>query len=450
MRARPRRLVAGVAIVTALFGLYAAHLVRSLDTPEFKARVAQEASAVLGSRVLLGSVNISLLRGVRLAGVRVQNPPGFRGDLLSVEEARLSYELWPLLLGRVQVDELRLRKPVVTLASDSRGSFNYRKLSGLGPTPAKGTSAPTPASSLLKLVISKLSVDGARFAVMDAGGHSVLRLDGASLDSTVSVEAGVLTGNGKSSVDAVILANALFLKGVRAPVKITKERMSLGPLQAKLAEGAVTGDLGVDFKPEMRYGLQLSVSGASLATLIKEAGSTATLTGTLEARAKVEGTGDVTSMNGGGQAQVRDCRWPKPALFGALASILQIPELAEPRFDDCRVEFTLGGGQARTPVVSFKGPALELTGRGAMNLATSALDYDLTLALSPGLVAKAPGTIRSGFKTRPDGFGAIDFKVTGTTAAPKNDLAARFGRTLAIETAKERLLGRLFGKKKPQ
>lgn len=445
-----RRVAVLVLVGLAAFGLYAARVVRSLDTREFRTGLAREAGAAIGARVQLGSVDVSLLRGVSLGGVRVQNPPGFRGDLLSVEEARLSYELWPLLLGRVQVDELRLRKPVVTLASDARGSFNYRKLSGLGPPPAQGASAATPSSSLPKLVISKLSVDGARFAVMDAKGQSVLRLEGGALDSTVSVESGVLTGSGNSSVDSVSLANALFLKGVRAPLKITKERMSLGPLQAKLAGGAVMGDLRVDFKPEMRYGLQLSVSGASLAAMIKEAGSTATLTGTLGARAKVEGAGDVSTLIGGGQAQVRDCRWPKPALFGALASVLRIPELSEPRFDDCHVEFSLGGGQARTPVVSFKGPALELTGRGALNLVTSALDYDLTLALSPGLLEKAPGTIRSGFKTRPDGFGAIDFKVTGTTAAPKNDLAARFGKTLAIETAKDRLLGRLFGKKKPQ
>jgi hypothetical protein len=59
--------------------------------------------------------------------------------------------------------------------------------------------------------------------------------------------------------------------------------------------------------------------------------------------------------------------------------------------------------------------------------------------------------MRAAFKTRPDGFGTIPFKVTGTTAAPRADLASRFGRALAIEAAKEGLLGRLFGgRKKPQ
>ena len=114
------------------------------------------------------------------------------------------------------------------------------------------------------------------------------------------------------------------------------------------------------------------------------------------------------------------------------------------------MEFTLGGGQARTPVVSFKGPAIELTGQGVTNLVTSVVDYDLTLALSPSLLLKVPVTMRAGFKTRPDGFGSIPFKVTGTTAAPRADLASRVGQAMAIEAMKEGL-GRLFGpKKKPQ
>ena len=49
--------------------------------------------------------------------------------------------------------------------------------------------------------------------------------------------------------------------------------------------------------------------------------------------------------------------------------------------------------------------------------------------------------------TRADGFGTIAFKVTGTTAAPKTDLASRFGKAVAVEAAKEGL-GRLFGRKK--
>jgi uncharacterized protein involved in outer membrane biogenesis len=437
----------GLVVVVGL-GLYAAHLVRSLETPEFKARVAEQAGAAVGAKVQLESLDVSLLRGIRLGGIRIQNPPGFAGDLLAAEGAKLSYDPWSLLRGRIQVDELSLRKPIITLASDARGAFNYEKLASPAPAASKTPPPAAASSSLPKLVVSKLAVEGARFAVVDEKNLAVFRIEGASLESALAMESGVLTGTGKATVDSVVMADALFLKGVKAPLKLTKERMSLAPLDGRLAGGAVTGEIEVEFEPEMRYTLRFDAKGASVATLLKEAGSAQALTGNLQAKAKIEGTGGLLTVKGSGHAEIRDCRWPKAPLFGVLAAVLQIPELADPRFDDCRVEFTLGRGQARTPVVSFKGRALELTGSGVTNLVTSGVDYDLTLALSPGLLAKIPGApTRAAFKVRPDGFGTLAFKVTGTSLAPKTDIATRFGKAVAIEAAKEGL-GRFFRRQK--
>jgi hypothetical protein len=418
--------------------------------------VADQASAVVGAKVELESLDVSLLHGIQLGRMHIQNPQGFTGDLLAADGAKLSYDPWSLLHGSIKVDELSLRKPVITLASDARGTFNYEKLAG--PTPASSKagaasapSAPVPTAappSLPRLVVSKLAVDGARLAVVDDKNVGAFRIEGASLESGLAMEAGVLTGTGKATVDSVVLADALFLKGVRAPLKLTRERLSLAPLEAKLAGGAVKGEIRVDFKPDLRYALQITASGASVPTLLKEAGSAATLTGTLRANAKIEGTGGLLTVKGSGQVEIKDCKWPQAPLFGLLAAVLQVPDLADPRFDDCHVDFTLRGGQARTPVVSFKGPALELTGQGVTNLVTSMVDYDLTLGLSPGLLAKVPGgTTRAAFKTRADGFGTIAFKVTGTTTAPKADLATRFGKAVAIEAAKDGL-GRLLSRKK--
>jgi hypothetical protein len=194
------------------------------------------------------------------------------------------------------------------------------------------------------------------------------------------------------------------------------------------------------------YSLAFEAKGASVATLLKEAGSLSALAGNLAAKASFRGTGGLLTIKGEGRAEIRDCRWPNARLFAVLAGVLQTPELADPRFEECRVEFQVSGGQARTPVVSFKGPQVQLTGAGSMGLVTSVLDYRMNLALAPALVGRIPGTLRAAFKTRPDGFGAVDFKVTGTTEAPKTDLAQSVGTSVAIEAAKGGL-GRLFGRK---
>ncbi|HEX9258015.1 MAG TPA: hypothetical protein VF855_00660, partial [Acidimicrobiales bacterium] len=56
--------------------------------------------------------------------------------------------------------------------------------------------------------------------------------------------------------------------------------------------------------------------------------------------------------------------------------------------------------------------------------------------------------VRPAFRTRPDGFAEIDFRLTGTTAAPRTDLAERVAKGAvghAITDKVGRWLG--FGKK---
>jgi hypothetical protein len=145
--------------------------------------------------------------------------------------------------------------------------------------------------------------------------------------------------------------------------------------------------------------------------------------------------------------RVDSCQVQGQAVFLALAALLQLPDLAAPRFDECRMEFAIGGGVARTTVLRFTGRSLELTGQGTYGLATTALDYDMALAISPELLARVPGnTTRAAFERRDDGFGTISFGVTGTAAAPKVDLVSRLGASLATEALKEGVR-KLFRKK---
>jgi hypothetical protein len=84
------------------------------------------------------------------------------------------------------------------------------------------------------------------------------------------------------------------------------------------------------------------------------------------------------------------------------------------------------------------GDAVRLAGKGVLDLDTSALDYQMTLALAPRLFAKITRPeLRGAFATRGDGFAAIDFRLFGTTLAPKTDLLTRVGKAAATEAAKQ-------------
>jgi hypothetical protein len=183
--------------------------------------------------------------------------------------------------------------------------------------------------------------------------------------------------------------------------------------------------------------------------LLEEARSAAMVSGSLEARARFEGTGGLPTLRGRGQGRIAGCRVYGNRSLALLATLLSVRELASPELDECRAEFTQAGARLTTPVLVMKGKSVELTGHGSLNLETSAIDYDLTLALAPSLFAKVTRPeLRSAFRARPDGFAAIDFHLAGTTLEPKTDLLARLGRS-AAEGAVQGVLGRLFGKNKP-
>jgi uncharacterized protein involved in outer membrane biogenesis len=286
-------------------------------------------------------------------------------------------------------------------------------------------------------VVSKLGMAGGALTLADPNG-TFLRMDGLDFQTRLAVDAKGPVGHGDARVETIALAEALFLRNAKAPIAVSKAGLRLDPVSARLAGGPVKGRLRLDLLPEMRWSMDFEVEGAEVETLLQEAGAKPSLAGRLRASASFHGTAGMATAKGKGQARIESCRASGQAVFLALAALLQLPELGSPRFDDCRLEFELGGGVARTTVLSFKGPGVDLSGRGTVGLASTDLDYDLILGLSPELMSRIPGnTTRAAFKRREDGFGTLAFGVTGTAAAPKVDLVSRLGVSLATEALKE-------------
>jgi hypothetical protein len=445
------------ALATAAgYGLW---LVRWLETPEFQQALLQRVRGIAGTEVRVERVEVSLLSGVTLEGVGVANPPPFTGDMLTAEGFILRYRLWPLVHGRFEVERLALTRPQLAVVMDARGAFNYERLGGsrpAGPGPAEpaagGASAASPSAAPavvpLRIVLSQLAVQGGAVTVTDATRARLLALDGVAVRSAFDVEAGVATGRGDVDVRTIDVAQRLFVRDVKAPLTLTKDAFTLSPIRGRAAGGEVRGETTVRFQKGFHYAARLEVKGADVKKLLAEARSAAVASGRLEAEARFEGTGGLATLRGSGKGVVKDCRLNDNRSLTLVASVLGVPELADPDFDECRAEFTLAGSRVTTPVLSLKSRALELTGHGALNLDTGALDYDFTLALTPALFAKVTRPeLRPAFRTRPDGFAAIDFRLTGTTLAPKTDLLTRLGKAAATETVKG-MVGRLFGRKR--
>ena len=446
--------LAGLAVAGAL--AYGVWLVQWLKTPAFQEALLQRVRGFAGTDVRVKRVEVSLLSGVTLEGVGIANPPPFPGDLLTADGFVLRYSLWPLVRGRFEVQRLSLERPRLGVAMDSRGTFNYERLGGARvPAPStRGAAAPAEAAAAspsvvpLRVVLSRLSVDDGTVVFTDATRSTLLSVEGLGVRSAFAVDAGVATGKGTVNARTIDVAHRLFVRDVSAPLALTKESFTLSPVRGHAGGGEVQGETTVRFKSGFRYAARLEVKNAEVKRLLEEAHSAALVAGRLEAQAHFEGTGGLATLRGAGKGRITDCRVEHNRSLALVSALLGVPELASPDLDECRAEFTQAGARVTTPVLVLKGKALELTGHGSVNVETSVLDYDLTLALAPALFAKVTRPeLRAAFHTRADGFSAIDFRVTGTTLEPKTDIVGRLGRSAAESTVKS-MLGRFFGRKK--
>ena len=442
-----RALLAGVALVLVVVlaaAGYGVHLVGQLNTPAFQKALLAQASATAGADVRVKEMDISLLSGISLKGIAIANPAPFPGDFLTAEAFVLRYRLRPLLAGRVEVERLALERPRLALAMDARGGFNYERLGSAASTGAGKTPA---AAAPLRISLKQLAVEDASVVMTDHTKARLLTVEGADFRSAFEVEGGLARGSGKATIATVNLADLLFVRGVAAPLSMSKETVTLAPIRGRVAGGTATGDLTVHLKGGFRYVANLEVKGANVTTLLSEAKSAAGVSGTLAAKGTFEGSGGLSTMKGRGQGTIADCRVEHGRTLALVAGILQVPELASPAFDECRAEFTQSGIRLSTPVLRLVGKTVQLTGEGTVNLVTYGLDYQMSLALGPRLFAKVTRPeLRPAFRQRGDGFSTIDFRLYGTTLDPQTDLVSRIGKAAATEAVKDQL-NKLFKKK---
>jgi AsmA protein len=273
-----------------------AYFVSRLDTPELKESLLQQAKATLGTELKVKEMKISLLSGVTLKAIAVQNPAPFPGQLLTADAFVLRYRLMPLLAGRMEVERLALEKPALAIAMDTKGAFNYEKL---GRAAAKGApaapGATTATATPLRVVMKSLAVENGSIVMTDYAKARLMTVDAIDFKSAFEVTGGIALGAGQVTIGKGNFGDVLFVKNVRAPLSMSKEKLTLSPIKGDVAGGGISGDLNVDLKG-FRYTTQMTLKGASVKTLLEEARTTPFVTGTLSAAARFDGSGGLPTM----------------------------------------------------------------------------------------------------------------------------------------------------------
>ena len=405
---------------------------RYIQSPAFKDTLLSKARGALGADVKIDKFDVSVLSGITLGGVKIANPAGFAGNLLSADAFVLRYRLMPLLSKRVEIEQLSLDKPVVTLARNAKGEWNYDKLGGVSEPGTPSSSAP--ASVPLDVTLSKVAMTNGRVVMLDEAGQTLISLDDVNLTTSASLAGGKLSGNGKAGIENVTVANALFVHKLSTPVAISSEAVTLAPLDGTIAAGKISGSAGLRLTGGTAYLADVQVKDADIAKLIEEAGvKKKVLTGKLQLTTKIEGTGGLPTITGNGKASVTGGQVAEIPLLNTLATLFQINALRNLKFTECVLEYTIKNNVMQTPVIRMVAPDVQITGQGAVSLADYSLKHTMTIAFTTNSLSATPKEIRSLFTPRKDGMLTMDFKVWGPYDAPKTDLTDRLVKGAATK-----------------
>lgn len=422
-------LVILVVVVVLLVGgaLFMAN--RYVQSPEFKDTIASAATKALGSEVKFEEMQASLFEGVTLRGVTIANPPGFEGNLLTAGRFILRYDLMPLLRRQVHIQKLAVKKPVITLAKNEKGEWNYEKIGGSSTAAPSGTSAPagttTPTTSPLDIALSNLGLQNGEVIMLGEKAKMLIDLKDIDLSTDVNLVGDKLTGKGQASIATINVAESLFIQKVVAPVALSSAEVKLAPLQGTLAGGAVSGDLTLKIAGGAKYVVNIAVKEGDVAQMLKEAKTKEVLTGKLQATANLEGTGGLPTINGGGKAEITGGKLMEIPILNIVAALLQMPELVGLQFQECVLEFTIANNVMQTPVIRVTAPNVRITGKGSVGLEDYALNHEITLAVNKSALDRLPKEVRGIFRDTGEGFAGIDFKVWGPYDKPKTDLQER-------------------------
>ena len=423
-------LLGAVALLGA--GLFA--LSRYLDSEAFRRAAIGAAQEALGAPVTVGQFDVSLFSGAILRQVAVGSPPGLPGEILRAEALVVRPRFLPLLRRRLEIAEIRLDAPIITLTRSAGGEWSYERLAARAgaapPSGPAGSSAPLslPAPAALDVIVPRLGISRGTLLVTRDRNEPLVGAEGIELGTSLSRVGGAVTGQGQLTVASLRVANRVEVRELAAPLRFGAGELTLAPVSGQLADGTLGGQATVRLAEPGRYAVDLELRDARAETLLAALGSR-NLSGRLQAKATLTGTAEGTT--GHGHAEIRDGQLDDFPVLGTVATALNLPLLRDLRFDEGAIDFVLAGDVLRTPVVRFIARDVKIIGKGEVLLRSGVLAHELTLLVPPAAVRRAPREMRAAFTERPDGLMGVDFRVWGPYRSPRTDLQDRVLRGFA-------------------
>ncbi|MCC6140694.1 MAG: AsmA family protein [Nitrospira sp.] len=169
------KIVIGIGVSLAVLLGVALLLPFIVDLNKYQDQYRPLIEEALNRKVTLEDIRLTIWPrlGARVAGVTVVEDPAFgTGPFASLSSIDVGVKLMPLLSGKVEVEEIALREPVITVIKNKNGVLNAATLGRKGvAAPETPSRAPVPSPDGPLKILALLAVD----RVSIAGGKVTYR-----------------------------------------------------------------------------------------------------------------------------------------------------------------------------------------------------------------------------------------------------------------------------------
>lgn len=454
-----------------------------IDLNKYQERYRPLIEAALNRKVTVKDVRLTLLPqiGARIADLVVQDDLAFSSDsFASLASVDVRVSVLPLLMGRVEVDEIVLREPIITLVRNRQGDLNVYTIGKQDKTKPASVPVPqTPGEGPLKVLallgLDRVAVIKGQLSYRDLSAATLssyalqelnveirhvrlgetatihlttmtqplglpLTVEGTigPLDQTLDLEkvhlqliSGHSPGAGRAVAVPVTLPSKkpLTIKDLQISAELNGREARLQNLSFELHQGRVTGQaqatLGSDLPP---FNGRIAMQDLQLGPLMDNAGvDRVSVSGTVHGDIVVQGRGFAKplltrNLKGSGHLVLKDGRLEGINLFQEAMSLLNTVGFSQEMvkftiFSILDSTFEIKGGWLNVSQFRMECPGFQVTANGTVGF-DQTLNVKASLNLSEALSKQIIQGSPAVNVALMQGRMKIPLTITGTTQSP--------------------------------
>jgi hypothetical protein len=450
-----------------------------------QAKIQQELSRRLGTRLEIRSMSVTPWGGLQLSGITIpQTSPAGSRHFLEAKTFRLRVRFLSLFSRRLVIKEVSLINPNVVWPQDAEGKWRLPSSQevqppGVSTNQAASTSqsqaesefvqkqagpvvtaTSTPLSPPTQVSVDdrpprqqsrlavapevrRLSIKDGNFTFLDQAGGLLASFTGVDFRTSIR---SALALQGETKMARISLRDRFFLEELRSSLRYEPDVLELSKISARAANGEISGYFAMQPEAEdSPFTTSVKFRNVLADQIVENAGGPKGMVkGELEGSFQASGkTADPNALVGSGEIFLRHGRLQQYSLLVLLGQILQIEELQELHLEQAKAKYHLSPGLVTIDELILRSPNIRLTASGTVAF-DGRLKLDSQLAINDRIRGQLFKAIRANFQPiNEPGYSAIDFHVGGTIDRPSTNLMDRLvGRDLSG------MLNSLFGGKR--